>query len=198
MLSGSGCYQPVKPHRRNAWGQYHETRQSTLGIHHTSHPALLITASPARQPRRPEPTKPRPPTSRTIKLGEAHPGTLYAMTVAVKDPAKLQGSDAILATVKDSQGVIDSKWLHTADLDLYLTLRPRAAGPITVTLSAPPAPYPKSPPPCTRSSTTPPLPAHTGVIAAAPNRHLANRPTLPIRPNHLRQRRRAPLRPFEQ
>ncbi len=58
------------------------------------------------------------------------------MTVAIKDPTKLQGADAVLATVKDAQGVIDSKWLHTADLDFYLTLRPRAAGPVTVTLSS--------------------------------------------------------------
>ena len=42
----------------------------------------------------------------------------------------------MLATVKDAQGVIDSKWLHTADLDFYLTLRPRAEGPVTVTLSS--------------------------------------------------------------
>src|ERR1700760_3491730 len=77
-----------------------------------------------------------PPVQKTMKLGDAQPGTLYAMTVAVKDPAKLQGADAVLATVKDSQGVIDSKWLHTADLDFYLTLRPRAAGPVTVTLTS--------------------------------------------------------------
>ena len=43
-----------------------------------------------------------PPAQKTIKLGEAKPGTLYAMTVAVKDPSKLQGSDAVLATIKDS------------------------------------------------------------------------------------------------
>ncbi len=77
-----------------------------------------------------------PPTLKTLKLGDAKPGTLYAMTVAIKDPTKLQGADAVLATVKDAQGVIDSKWLHTADLDFYLTLRPRAAGPVTVTLSS--------------------------------------------------------------
>ena len=45
-----------------------------------------------------------PPTEKTLKLGEAKPGTLYAMTVAIKDPAKLQGADAVLATVKDSPG----------------------------------------------------------------------------------------------
>jgi HEAT repeat protein len=78
-----------------------------------------------------------PPAIKDIKLGTAKPGTLYAMTLAVKDPARLQGDDAVLATVKDGQGVIDSKWLHTADLDFYLTVRPRAAGPVTVSLSAP-------------------------------------------------------------
>lgn len=77
-----------------------------------------------------------PPAQKDIKLGNAKPGTLYAMTLAVKDPARLQGNDAVLATVKDAQGVIDSKWLHTADLDFYLTVRPRAAGPVTVSLSS--------------------------------------------------------------
>ena len=77
-----------------------------------------------------------PPAVKDIKLGAAKPGTLYAMTLAVKDPTRLQGNDAVLATVKDAAGVIDSKWLHTADLDLYLTLRPRAAGPVTVSLSS--------------------------------------------------------------
>ncbi len=74
--------------------------------------------------------------SREVKLGNARPGTLYALTVAVKDPAKLQGADAVLATVKDAQGEVESKWLHAADLDFYLTLNPRAAGPVTVTLTA--------------------------------------------------------------
>ncbi len=48
----------------------------------------------------------------------------------------MQGSDSVLATVKDAQGVVESKWLHTADLDFYLTLRPRAAGPVTVSLAS--------------------------------------------------------------
>jgi HEAT repeat protein len=77
-----------------------------------------------------------PPAVKEIKLGAAKPGTLYAMTLAVKDPARLQGNDSVLATVKDAAGVIDSKWLHAADLDLYLTLRPRAAGPVSVSLSS--------------------------------------------------------------
>jgi HEAT repeat protein len=81
-----------------------------------------------------DPTPPR--AVRDIKLGVARPGTLYAFTLAIKDPAQLQGTDAVLATVKDAQGEIESKWLHTADLDFYLTLRPRTAGPITVSLSS--------------------------------------------------------------
>jgi hypothetical protein len=108
-----------------------------------------------------------PPTIKEIKLGEAHPGTLYALTVAVKDPAKLQGSDAILATVKDSQGVIDTKWLHTADLDLYLTVRPRAAGPMTVSLSTT-GNVPEITTALHKILTTPDLPA-PAIIAAAPN-----------------------------
>ena len=74
--------------------------------------------------------------TRELRLGNAHPGTLYAVTVAIKDPASLQGTDAVLATVKDAQGELDSKWLHTADLDLYLTVNPRANGPVTVTLTS--------------------------------------------------------------
>ena len=41
--------------------------------------------------------------------------------------------------MKDARGELESKWLHSADLDFYLTLRPRAAGPVSVSLSAPSA-----------------------------------------------------------
>jgi len=75
------------------------------------------------------------PTSPTIQLGTARSGTLYALTLGVKDPAQLQGNDAVHVSVNDAQGEVESKWLHAADLDLYLTLRPRAPGPITVKLS---------------------------------------------------------------
>src|SRR5665213_983287 len=63
-----------------------------------------------------------PPTIREIKLGAARPGALYALTLSVKDPAQLQGSDAVLATVKDAQGEIEYKWLHTEELEFYLTI----------------------------------------------------------------------------
>ncbi len=113
-----------------------------------------------------------PPIVKEIKLGTARPGTLYAFTLAVKNPAQVQGSDAVLATVKDAQGVIDSKWLHTADLDFYLTLRPRAAGPVTVSLSST-APAPEINATLRKILEAPVLPSEggltPGVIAAAPN-----------------------------
>ena len=77
------------------------------------------------------------PAVRTIQLGAARPGSLYALSLGVKDPAQLQGDDAVHVTVKDAQGEVESKWLHAADLDLYLTLRPRSAGPVSVNLSSP-------------------------------------------------------------
>jgi len=76
------------------------------------------------------------PSVHTINLGAANAGSLYAFTLAVKDPAQLQGSDSIRVTVSDANGVVASKWLHTADLDFYLTLRPRVAGPVTASISS--------------------------------------------------------------
>jgi HEAT repeat protein len=77
-----------------------------------------------------------PPSVRSITLGAARPGSLYAVTLGVKDPAQLQGNESVHVTINDAQGEVESKWLHAADLDFYLTLRPRAAGPITVSLSS--------------------------------------------------------------
>ena len=74
--------------------------------------------------------------TRTIALGAVDPGSSYALTVAVKDPAQLQAAEAIDLAVRDAKGEIDRKWLHPADLDFYLTLKPREAGPLTVSLSA--------------------------------------------------------------
>ena len=116
------------------------------------------------------------PSIRKIQLGAGRPGSLYALTLGVKNPAQLQGSDAFQVTVNDAQGEVESKWLHAADLDLYLTLRPRTAGPVTVSLASasgvhapeisatmakilqPPVALPGSAPDLKR-----------GVIAAAPN-----------------------------
>jgi len=75
------------------------------------------------------------PSAHTIKLGAARPGSLYAVTLGVKDLVQIQGNDAVRVTVSDAQGEVASKWLHAADLDFYLTLRPRAAGPVSVSLS---------------------------------------------------------------
>jgi HEAT repeat protein len=114
-----------------------------------------------------------PPAARTIKLAAAKPGSLYALTLAVKDPAQLQGSDAVHVTVNDAQGEVESKWLHAADLDFYLTLRPRAAGPVTVSLS--PAAGVKAPDIASSMSKIQQPAAQggpggkRGVIAAAPN-----------------------------
>jgi len=114
-----------------------------------------------------------PPASvRTIKLGAAHPDSLYAFTLGLKNPAQLQGTDAVLVTVKDAQGEIESKWLHPADVDFYLTLRPRAAGPVTVSLSADSTVHvPEITASLQKILQAPDLkPSQTrGVIAAAPN-----------------------------
>jgi len=79
-----------------------------------------------------------PSNTRVVELGVAHPGSVYALTVAVRDPTELKSGQAVAVTVKDARGEIDRKWLHPADLDLYLTLNPRAAGPLTVSLSSSP------------------------------------------------------------
>ncbi len=110
--------------------------------------------------------------TKTIKLAAAKPGSLYALTLAVKDPAQLQGNDAVKVTVNDAKGEVESKWLHTADLDFYLTLRPRAAGPVTVSLSSPQGV--KAPEIASTLNKIPDAPASSvgakrGVIAASPN-----------------------------
>jgi len=101
--------------------------------------AVLITWLTFRAGQSSRADQPKSANVRDIHLGRAHPDTLYALTVWVKNPAQIQGNDSILATVKDGRGEVESKWLHSADLDFYLTLRPRGPGPISVSLSAPPA-----------------------------------------------------------
>ena len=75
------------------------------------------------------------PAAKTITLPAATPGHLYALSLGVKDLAKLAGNDAVRVTVNDAQGEVASKWLHPADLDFYMTLRPRQAGPVTVNVA---------------------------------------------------------------
>jgi len=74
---------------------------------------------------------------RRISLGTAEPGSLYAVTIALKNPEQLQGDRRVRVAIADARGKIAEKWLHTADLDFYLTVRPRAAGPVTATLNTP-------------------------------------------------------------
>jgi hypothetical protein len=119
-----------------------------------------------------------PPSARTIKLASVRPGTLYALTLGIKNIALLQGNDAVRVTVNDAQGEVASKWLHTADLDFYLTLRPRASGPVTLTFSNSPSVSADHPPEISatlskilqRSGEPGRFPEFKrGVIAAAPN-----------------------------
>ena len=88
---------------------------------------LFIAVSPAG--RRVHAGQPAPPVVKKMELAAVHPGSLYALTLATRDLTQLQGTDSVKVTVNDAQGEIASKYLHPADLDLYLTLRPRAAGP---------------------------------------------------------------------
>ena len=52
---------------------------------------------------------------------EARPDSLYAVTEWVKDPPQCQGNDAVRVAVADVSGTVAEKWLHSADLDFYLT-----------------------------------------------------------------------------
>jgi hypothetical protein len=89
-----------------------------------------LLASPSGTPHSAQP-------QRRIKLGTAEQGSLYAVTIAIKNPERLQGDQRVRIAIADARGTVAEKWLHTADLDFYLTLRPRAPGEVTVTLSTP-------------------------------------------------------------
>ena len=104
---------------------------------------------------------------RRIALGAAEPGSLYAITVAIKNPAQLQSNQRVRVAIADARGMVAEKWLHAADLDFYLTLRPRVSGQITVALSAPGAdPIPELE---TAMHRIPVGRGSPSVIAAAPN-----------------------------
>ena len=76
----------------------------------------------------------RSPHEQRIALGNAESGKLYAVTAAVKDPARLGADDSILVSIYDAHGLVSEKRLHNQDLDFYLTLRPRSSGPVTASL----------------------------------------------------------------
>ena len=113
---------------------------------------------------------------REIHLGQARADALYALTVWAKNPAQIQGNDSIQVRVNDASGEVETKWLHAADLDFYLTLRPRSAGPVNVSLSAASTvhlpeigatlrPIPQTAAPAAAHSDE----LRTGVVSATPN-----------------------------
>ena len=113
------------------------------------------------------------PQESSIRLGTARAGETYGVTVSVKDPAQLQSNEAVHVVLKDAQGEVASKWLHASDLDFYLTLRPREAGPVTVNLSSGPAtasiPQIATSMELLREAAGNASKVQRGVIAAAPN-----------------------------
>ncbi len=97
--------------------------------------AVFFLFHSARTKGTPRLTQPEP-AERQMSLGILHPNALYAVTVSVKDPAQLQGKDSVRVTIADGAGPVAAKWLHSADLDFYLTLRPRVEGRGSVLLTA--------------------------------------------------------------
>ncbi len=111
-------------------------------------------------------------TARHIALGKVQADALYAVTVSVRDPSEVQGKQAFRVTVSDTTGPLSDKWLHAADLDFYLTVKPRASGTLTAAVDA--APGSEVPALDTALRRVPEGDAedagdHAGVIAAEPN-----------------------------
>ncbi len=106
-------------------------------------------------------------TGQRIKLGDAQGGSLYSITVAVKDPAQFQNKQSIAVSISDAQGTVSGKRLHNQDLDFYLTLRPRADGPVSVHIQ--PAAGETIPQIAAFMHRIPQAGAEPGVIAAMPN-----------------------------
>ena len=80
------------------------------GMHHRSGgPCQSI------RPRRPNNTC----SARNITLGMGRPGSLYAVTLWVKNPAQVQGNDSVHVTVNDAKGEVESNgcmrltWIYT-------------------------------------------------------------------------------------
>ncbi len=111
--------------------------------------------------------------ARRIVLGQAQAGRLYAVTISLPDPAKVQVGQALHVRVADAQGPVSDKWLHAADLDFYFTLQPRASGPVVATLEAAPGTVVPALHATLRRIPKPEGPGGnehaSGVIAAAPN-----------------------------
>ena len=75
-----------------------------------------------------------PEREKRLTLGAANRNSLYAVTVAIKDPAQLQTGQSILVSVQDARGAVAEKRLHAGDLDFYLTVRPRESGSVIATI----------------------------------------------------------------
>lgn len=71
---------------------------------------------------------------RHIRLGSADGGSLYAITISAKDPAQLSTKESVEVSIEDARGTLVSKRLHSQDLDFYVTVHPRARGPVNATL----------------------------------------------------------------
>jgi HEAT repeat protein len=110
-------------------------------------------------------------STRKVVLGQAKAGSLYAVTISLARPEQIQGKQALHVSVADAQGSVSDKWLHSADLDFYLTLRARVDGPVVADLEATPGTEIPSirnalkrvPEPAPAGDTS------AGVIAAEPN-----------------------------
>src|SRR5882724_6585198 len=70
-------------------------------------------------------------SERRIHLGNAESGSLYAVTIAIKDPAQFQNRKSVEVSIEDARGGVAAKRLHGQDLDFYATIRPRARGAVT-------------------------------------------------------------------
>ncbi len=106
-------------------------------------------------------------SDRRIVFGNAESGALYAIALAIKNPAEFQSKGSIQVSIADAEGVLANKRLHTQDLDFYVTARARANGPITASLIA--APGEAIPEIATAFRRIPVGNAGPSVIAALPN-----------------------------
>lgn len=105
-------------------------------------------------------------SSARITLGKAKGGSLYGVTIAVRDPAQFQ-TESVEVSIADANGVVAAKRLHSQDLDFYVTLRARSAGPVTATVQA--RSGENLPELMTAFHAIPTGKAGPGVIAAMPN-----------------------------
>ncbi|HZS52879.1 MAG TPA: HEAT repeat domain-containing protein [Bryobacteraceae bacterium] len=101
-----------------------------------------------------------------VTLGKAKAGSIYGVTIAIKDPAQFQ-SESVEVSISDAAGVVVTKRLHSQDLDFYVTLRPSAAGPVSLSLNG--RPGDKLPEVMAAFHRIPTGKAGPGIIAALPN-----------------------------